>query len=60
MTEGEVEAFDDGGDANPCGLLIIVTEGEVEAFDNDGDADSCGLLITMTEGERRSRRVGLT
>ena len=49
MTEGEVEAFDDGGDANPCGLLITVAEGEVGAFDNDGDADSCGLLITMTE-----------
>jgi hypothetical protein len=49
VTEGEVEAFDDGGDANPCGLLITVTEGEVGPFDDDGDADSCGLLITMTE-----------
>ena len=54
MTEGEIEAFDDDGDASPCGLLIIVTEGEVEAFDN-----SCGLLITITEGGRRSRRGGL-
>ena len=63
MTEGEVGAFGDDGDANSCGLLIAVTEGEVEAFDDDGDggvAGPCEFLITTTENGRRSRRAGLT